>query len=69
MEDVDEETDKVVVEEASAHMKMELTPQMSPVTFKIQSGPHYQTIQGKVSLRNRYAQISWKIKRGAPQAL
>ena len=50
-EDVDEEVDKVegnapnaVVKGAVTHMKMELTYQMSPVTLKIQSGPHSQTI-------------------------
>ena len=42
---------------------------MSPVTLKIQSGKHYQKIQGKGSLRTRYAQNSWQIKRGAPPAL
>ena len=52
-----------------AHMKMELTSQMSPVTFKIQSRPHYQTIQGKGSLSTRYAQSLWQIKRGALPAL
>ena len=31
---------------SGAH-EMELTSQMSPVTLKIKSGPHYQTIQGK----------------------
>ena len=39
--------DKEVVEEAAAHMKMELTSQKSPITLNIKSGPHYQTIQGK----------------------
>ena len=52
---VEEETSKEVLEGATAHMKMELTYQMSPITLKIQSGPHSQTIQGKVSLRTRYA--------------
>ena len=42
-----EDTDEEVVEEAAAHMKMELTSQMSPVTLKIQIGSHSQTIQGK----------------------
>ena len=75
-EDVEEEVDKVeedtskeVVEGADAHMKMKLTSQMSSVTLKIHSGPQSQTIQGKGSLRNRYAQSSWQIKRGAPPAL
>ena len=75
-EDVEEEVDKVeedmpeeVVEGAAAHMKMELTSQMSPITLKIQSGPHYKTIQGKGSLMTQYAQSYRKIKRGAPPAL
>ena len=38
MDDAEEDTSKEVVEEAVAHMKMELTYQMSPVTLKIQSG-------------------------------
>ena len=59
MDEVEEDTDEEVVEEAEAHMKMELTSQMSPVTLKIQSGPHSQKIQGKVLLRTWYAQISW----------
>ena len=65
-EDMDEEVDEVeedmseeVVEEAAANTKIELTSQMSPVTLKIHSGPHYQTIQGKGSLRTRYTQRSW----------
>ena len=47
MDEVDEYTAKQFVEEATAHIKMELTFQMSPVTLKIQSGPHSQRIQGK----------------------
>ena len=39
---------------------------MSPVTLKIHSGPHYQTIKGKGSLVNWYTQRSWRITRGAP---
>ena len=58
-----------VVEGALDHIKMELIYHMPPVTLKIQSGTHSQTIQGKGSLRNRYAQSSWKIKRGAPPDL
>ena len=53
-EDVKEEVDGVLedtakefVEEAAAHIKMELKYQMSPVTLRIQSGPHSQMIQGK----------------------
>ena len=75
-EDVEEEVDKVkedtskeIVEGAAAHMKMELISHMSPVTLKIKSEPHSQTIQGKGSLRTQYAQSSWQIKRGAPPAL
>ena len=67
--EVEEDTSKEVVEGAAVHIKMKLTSQMSPVTLKIQRGPHSQTIQGKLSLRTRYAQISWKIKRGVPPAL
>ena len=69
VEEVQEDTSKDVVEEAVAHMKMELTYQMSPVTLKIQSRPHSQNIQVKGSLRTRYAQSSCKIKRGALPAL
>ena len=54
-DEVEEEISKEVVEEAVAHVKMELTYHMSPITLKILSGPHSQTIQGKVSLRTRYA--------------
>ena len=66
MDKVEEDTSKEVVEGSADHMKMELTSQMSPITLKIQSGPHYQKIQVKGSLRSRYAQSSWQIKRGAP---
>ena len=45
--EVEEDTSKEVVEGAAVHIKMKLTSQMSPVTLKIQSGPHSQTIQGK----------------------
>ena len=69
VDELEEDTSKEVVEGAEAHMKMELTYHMSPVTLKIQSGPHYQTIQGKTSLRNRYAQSYRQIKRGAPPDL
>ena len=63
---VEEETAEEVVEEAASHMKMKLTSHISPVTLKIHSGLHSQTIQGKESLRNRYAQSSYRIKIGAP---
>ena len=76
VEDVEEYVDKVeedtsneVAEGAAAHMKMELTYQMSPVTLRITSGIHSQTLQEKGSPRKRYAQSSWKIKRGTPLAL
>ena len=69
VDEVEEDTYKDVSEGAAAHMKMELTSQMSPVTLKIHSGTHSQTIQGKGSLRTWYAQSSWQIKRGAPPAL
>ena len=75
-EDVEEDVDKVeddtsedIVEGAAAHMQMVLISHMSPVTLKIQSGPHSQTIQKKRSLRTRYTQSSWKMKRGEPPAL
>ena len=69
VDEVEEDTYKKVVEGAAAHMKMELTSQMSPVTLKIHSGPHSQNIQGKVSLKTRYTQIYCQIKRGAPPDL
>ena len=53
---------------SGAH-EMEFKSQMSPVTLKIQSWPNSQTIQGKGSLKTRYAQSFWKIKRGAPPDL
>ena len=59
VDEVEEETSEEVVEGSAAHIKMELTSQMSPITLKIQSGPHSQTIQIKGSLRTRYAQSSW----------
>ena len=64
-EDVEEEVYKVekdaseeVMEEAVAHTKMVLTSQMSPITLKIKSGTQSKTIQGKISLRTRYAKSS-----------
>ena len=66
MEEVEEDTDKEVVEETVAHMKMELTPQLSSVNLNIQSETHSYMIQGKVSLRTHYAKSSWQIKRSAP---
>ena len=63
------DTGEEVVEEAAAHMKMELIYHISPITLKIQSGPYSQTIQGKGSLRNWYAKIYWPIKVGEPPAL
>ena len=51
VDEIEADTSKEVVEGAAAHMKTELTSQMSPVTLKIQSGPYYKTIQGKGSLR------------------
>ena len=69
MDKLEEDTDEEVVDEAVAHMKMELTSHMSPVTLRIQSGQHSQTIQGKGSLRTRYAQSSLQIKSGAPPYL
>ena len=47
VEEVEEDTSEEVVEKATMYMKMELTYQMSPVTLKIQSGPHFKMIQGK----------------------
>ena len=55
MDEVEEDTYREVVEGSAVHMKMELKSQLSPVTLKIQSGMHYQTIHGKGSLRTRYA--------------
>ena len=68
-EDVEEDVDEVekytaeeVVEEAAAHMKVELKSQTSTVTLDIQSGSQSQTIQGKGSMRTRCTKISWRIK-------
>ena len=58
VDEVEQETSKEVVEGAAAHMRMELTSHISPVTLKIQSGLHSQRIQGKGSLRTMYAQSS-----------
>ena len=69
MDEVEEDKSKEVVEGAAEHKKMELTSHMSPVTLKIQSGPHSQTVQVKGSLRTWYAQSYWHIKRGTPPAL
>ena len=69
VDEVEEDTPNEVAEGAAAHMKMELSSQMSHVTLNIQSGPHSQKIQGKVSLRTWYAQSPWQIKRGAPPYL
>ena len=68
VDEVEEDTNKEVMEEAAAHMKMELISQMSLVSLKIQSGPHSQTMQGKGSLVTQDAQSSWQIKRGTPTA-
>ena len=53
-EDVEEEveesyeyTSEEVMEGEAAHMKMELTSQISPVTLNIKSGLHSKTIQRK----------------------
>ena len=69
MDKVEEDTHKEATEGAEAYMKMELKYHISTVTLKVQSGPHYKTIQGKGSPRNRYAQSSCKIKRGASSDL
>ena len=66
VDEVEEDTSKEFVEGAAANMKMELISKMSHVALKIQSGPHSQTIQVKVSMSNRYTQSFWQIKRGAP---
>ena len=66
---LEEDTSKEVMEGKKKHMKIELTYQMSPVTLNIQSGTHSQTIQGKGSLKTRYAQSSRKTKIGASPAL
>ena len=44
---VEDYTNKEVLEETSAYMKMGLTYKISPVTLKMQSGLHYQTRQEK----------------------
>ena len=67
--ELDQDAAEEVMEEVVAHMKIELVSQMSPITLKIQSGPHSQTIQGKGSLKTRYTQSSWQIKRGSPPSL
>ena len=54
VDEVEEDMAEDIMEEAAAHMKMELISQLSFITLKIQGGPHYLTKQGKVSLRNRY---------------
>ena len=61
MDEIEEEAAEEVVEEAEAHMKMELKYQMSLVTLKIKSGTHSQTIQGKGSLRTSCTESSWKM--------
>ena len=69
MDEVEEDTAEEVMEEVAACIKTGLPSHMSPVNLNIHSEPHSQMIQGKGSLRNRYAQSSWQIKRGAPPAL
>ena len=69
MDKVEEYISKEVVEGSAAHIKMELTSQISPVTLKIKSGLHSQTMQVKVSLRNPYSKSYWKLKSGAPPYL
>ena len=44
---VEENTENEVVEEAAAYMKIGLTFNMSPITFKKNSGPYSQTRQEK----------------------
>ena len=66
---VEEYTSKEVMDGAVAHIKIQFTSHMSPVILKIHSGSHSQTLQVKGSLRTRYAQSSWKIKRCATPAL
>ena len=45
VEKVEEDAAKEFVEETAAHIKMGLASQMSPVTLKMHSGPHYQMIK------------------------
>ena len=45
MDEAEEDMDEEVVEEVAAHMKMGSKFQISPVTLRIKSGTHYQTIQ------------------------
>ena len=68
-EDTDKEVDelkdytaKEVLKEASANIKMELKFHMSPVSLKIQSGPHSQTMKEQGSLRTRYAKVTGEYK-------
>ena len=53
---IEEDTSEELAEGSAAHIKMELTPHMSPVTLNIQIGPHSKTIQGKGYLRAWYVQ-------------
>ena len=45
MDDIEEVTSKEVAEGEAEHIKMELEYHISPITLKIQSGPHFKTIQ------------------------
>ena len=62
-EEVEEEISKEVVEEAVAHIKMELTYHMSPITLKMQIGPNSQTRQEKGKQRTQYEISSYIIKK------
>ena len=55
MDKLEDDTAEEDVEEAAVHIKMGLTCYLSPVTFKMQSGPYYQTRQEKGRHRTQYA--------------
>ena len=44
---IEEDTSEELAEGSAAHIKMEFTSQMSPVTLNIWSGTHSQMIQGR----------------------
>ena len=50
------------MDEVEEHLKTELIYQISPVTFRINSVPHYQTRQETLLHMTLFAPSSWKMK-------
>ena len=60
---VEEDVTEEATEEAAVHMKMGFKYKMSPVTLKMQSGPHSQMRQEQGYQRTQYTLSCYRIKR------